>query len=324
MKLYRGLHNTPQIITGCVATVGNFDGVHLGHQAMLANLIEKAKQRNLPSVVVLFEPQPLEYFCPDKAPARLNRLRDKLSQLDKCGVDIVVCLSFNLSLANLEAKQFAQQVLFEQLNVQYLMVGEDFRFGKDRKGDFALLNRLGQLHQCQVEAMSTVICHQNRRISSTRIRQALVDSDLSLVKQLLGRAFSMFGRVAHGDKRARLWGIPTANVFLHRLVVPIQGVYCVRAVIGDKMFNGVANVGTRPTVDGTRSLLEVHLFEFNAQIYGQVIEVEFIAKLRNEQRFESIEQLKQQILADVDAAKDYFNRTVITNRQTSQNRVTHD
>lgn len=308
MKLYRGLHNTPRLANGCVASIGNFDGVHLGHQAMLSQLKAQSLALNLPAVVIVFEPQPLEYFQGNKAPARLSRLRDKMALFSQCQIDIVVCLSFNAYLANLSPEQFASQVLFKHLNVHYLMVGEDFRFGKDRGGDFELLDRLCQHNNCQLAAMPTVSSEQGKRISSTAIRHALMTGDLVSANALLGRNFSIYGRVAHGDKRAREWGIPTANVFLRRMSAPLQGVYCVTATIDDNVHAGVANIGTRPTVDGTKSLLEVHLFDFEQEIYGRLIAVEFKHKLRNEQRFDSIELLKQQILDDARQARAYFEQ----------------
>ncbi len=306
MKLLRGLINTPFFENGCVVTIGNFDGVHLGHQQMLVALKQKAMSMNLPLVVIVFEPQPLEYFKELAAPARLSRLRDKLCFLSLYGVDSVLCLSFNQWVANLSPQEFADNVLFERLNAKFVMVGEDFRFGHKREGDFDYLKKYAKSRLCEVEALPLIYV-EGSRVSSTRIRAALADGNLALVKRLLGRDFSMFGRVAHGDKRGRQLGIPTANLYLHRLVSPIQGVFCVQvAGINQALCNGVANVGTRPTVDGTQSLLEVNLFDFNQEIYGKNIEVRFVKKIRKEKKFDSLEQLKTQIFDDIESAKHYF------------------
>ena len=305
MELYRGLHNTPKMVDGCVATIGNFDGVHLGHQKMISALKHNADRLGLPAIVIVFEPQPLEYFLQKKAPARLCRLRDKVYFLASQKIDAILSLPFNHHLANLSPQNFVETVLFQHLKVKHLIVGEDFQFGKNRQGNFPLLKRLGEENNCVVDALPTV-SQGNERISSTRIRQVLEQGDLGCVEQLLGRPFSMFGRVAHGDKRARQWGIPTANIYLHRLVSPLQGVYCINAVIDGEIHEGVANVGTRPTVDGTKSLLEVHLLNFNRDIYAKNIEVRFMHKLRDEQRFDNVEALKQQILADVANCAAFF------------------
>jgi riboflavin kinase / FMN adenylyltransferase len=306
MKLLRGLINTPFFDDGCVVSIGNFDGVHLGHQKMLIELRETATRLRLPLVVIVFEPQPLEYFKGKEAPARVSRLRDKLHFLSLYGVDTILCLHFNQTLAESSPKAFVDKVLFEKLNAKYVMVGEDFRFGHKRCGDFNYLKTYAKSYDCEVMALP-LINYEDRRVSSTRIRAALNDGDLCLAKRLLGRDFSMFGRVAHGDKRGRELGIPTANIYLHRLVSPIQGVFCVQvAGINHTLINGVANVGTRPTIDGSQSLLEVHLFDFNQEIYGKNIEVRFIKKLRKEKKFESLDELKIQIFSDINQAKYYF------------------
>lgn len=307
MKLFRGLANSPQFQSGCVATIGNFDGVHLGHQRLITQLKTKAKEFDVPCVVILFEPQPLEYFAAEKAPARLSSLREKLFLMKQLGIDAVWCLTFNEAFSRLSADAFCQRVLFDRLKIRYLSVGEDFRFGQGRFGDFQLLKTHCAVEDCHLEAMPTVIYGTKRRISSTWVREALSCGDLNQAKALLGRDFSLIGRVSHGDKRARDWGIPTANVLLKRLSVPIKGVYCVCVNFGGKVYDGVANVGTRPTIDGMTSLLEVHIFDFERDIYGELIEVKFVNKLRDEKKFASIEQLKQQILRDAEVAKQYFS-----------------
>ena len=304
MELIRGVHNLYPRHRGCVATIGNFDGVHLGHQAVLRQTCEKARQMGLPSTVITFEPQPQEFFRPEQAPPRLTRLREKLLALRPHAIDRMLCLNFNEHLANLSAEEFIQSILIDGLGVRYLVVGDDFRFGKGRHGDFDMLVRAGQHDGFEV-ANTHSFTLSSDRVSSTLIREALGQGDLVRVQQLLGRPYSMCGRVAHGDKRGRTIGFPTANIYLHRKNTPILGVYAVRMNdVEDYPVNGVANIGTRPTVCGTRTLLEVHLFDFNKDIYGAHIEVEFVKKIRDEKRFESFDALKQQIHEDARQARD--------------------
>jgi riboflavin kinase/FMN adenylyltransferase len=310
MELIRGLHNLRPRHHGCVATIGNFDGVHLGHQAVLGQLAEKADELLLPSLVITFEPQPQEFFAPDKATPRLTRLREKLKALPRYGVDRVLCLQFNQALASLPPDEFIKQILIEGLGVRYLVVGDDFRFGKGRAGDFAMLQRAGEQHGFPVVNMHTFNI-EGERVSSTRVREALAKGDLDEAEKLIGRPYRMCGRVAHGDKRGRTIGFPTANIHLHRKATPVEGVFAVEMFgIEGEPVAGVANVGTRPTVDGTRSLLEVHLFDFDQDIYGKYIHVNFVHKLRDEERFDSFEELKKQILQDADDARAFFGKRV--------------
>jgi riboflavin kinase/FMN adenylyltransferase len=239
---------------------------------------------------------------------RLTRFREKLRVLSRFAVDQVLILRFNRQLASMDAEAFIDQILVRDLAVQYLVVGDDFRFGHNRKGDYNMLQQAGERHGFQVVHMHTFTI-DGERVSSTRIRQALQAGDLQLAEKLLGRPYRMCGRVAHGDKRGRTIGFPTANVFLHRRSTPIQGVFAVEmfGVEGEPV-QGVANVGTRPTVDGSKSLLEVHLFDFDQDIYGKYVNIDFIAKLRNEQKFESFEALQQQIMSDVSNAREFFQQ----------------
>ncbi len=303
MELIRGYHNLRPRHRGCVATIGNFDGVHLGHQAVVGQLAEKASELRLPTVVVLFEPQPQELFQPADAPARLMRLRDKLTVLRRYSVDRVLCLRFEARLADMPAEDFIRRILADGLGVRYLVVGDDFRFGRRRAGDFSLLQKAGAQYGFAVAPMHTFNV-DGMRVSSTRIREALAAGDLAGAARLLGRGFRMSGRVAHGDKRGRTIGVPTANIHLHRKVTPVRGVYVVEMLgLEDKPLAGVANVGTRPTVEGTRTLLEVHLLDFDRDIYGRQVNVEFLHKLRDEQRFASFDELKARIGKDIDEAR---------------------
>ncbi len=306
MELIRGLHNLKGKHNGCVASIGNFDGVHLGHQHVLGELAEKADELKLPAVVITFEAQPQEFFAPDNCPGRLTRFREKFKALRRLAVDRVFALHFNQKLALMEPEDFIQQVLVDGLGIRYLVVGDDFRFGNKRRGNFEMLQQAGREHGFQVVNMHTFQI-TGERVSSTRIRQALKEGDLDHAEILLGRPYRMCGRVAHGHKRGRQIGFPTANIHLHRKVSPIEGVFAVEmfGVEGEPV-SGIANVGTRPTVNGTRTILEVHLFNFEGDIYGCHVSVDFLKKIRNEQKFDSFELLKEQILIDADQARDYF------------------
>ena len=299
MEVIRGNHNLRSRHRGCVATIGNFDGVHLGHQAVFRNLMERGRELGLPSVVITFEPQPQEYFAPQQAPARLTRLREKMMAIEESGIDRVLLLEFHKRLAAMEAHDFVEQILVQGLGMRFLYVGDDFRFGRGRHGDFQMLCELGRKHGFAVETMHTFRLSEDR-VSSTRVRELLTQGELEAAAHLLGRPYRICGRVAHGDKRGRTIGFPTANVDLHRRVSPVRGVFAVRVHgLEDGPLPGVSNIGTRPTVTGDpRYLLEVHLFDFAREIYGEHVEVEFVHKLRYEKRFDSFEELRRQILQD--------------------------
>ncbi len=308
MDFIRGLHNLSPVHHGCVATIGNFDGVHLGHQAVLGQLSEKAAELKLPTTVIIFEPQPQEYFAGEKAPARLMRLREKLQAFRRYAVDRVLCLYFTEQLASMPAEDFIQQVLIDGLGIRYLAVGSDFRFGHRRMGDIDTLARAGERHGFQVATMHNVNI-DGIRVSSTRIRQALAAGDLTAAEKLLGRPYHMSGNVVHGDKRGRVLGVPTANIYLHRQNCPVHGVYVVEVFgVPGEPRHGAANVGTRPTVDGTRSLLEVHILDFEGSLYGSHVRVDFLHKIRDEERFPSLDILKEYIQKDIAQARAYFAR----------------
>lgn len=308
MELIRGFHNLRPRHRGCIATIGNFDGVHLGHQTVLGQLADKAAELGLASVVISFEPYPMEFFAPDKAPARLTRLREKVRALTRYSVDRMLCLRFDKAFAQQQAREFIDKVLIEGLDVRYLVVGDDFRFGHQREGDFALLEEVGKAQGFEVVHLHTFNIDA-ARVSSTRVREALASGDMATAEKLLGRPYRMCGRVAHGDKRGRTIGFPTANIHLHRKKTPVKGVFAVELFgIKGEPVAGVANVGTRPTVDGTRSLLEVHLFDFAEEIYGEYVHVEFVHKLRDEAKFDSFEKLKEQIELDAEQAREYFKK----------------
>lgn len=306
MKFIRGIHNLREQHRGCVLTIGNFDGVHRGHQALLAQLCKEGRQRNLPVMVMLFEPQPLELFAAEKAPARLTRLREKVRYLEQAGVDAVLCVRFDRRFAAQTAQSFVADLLVDKLGVAFLAVGDDFRFGAGRQGDFLLLQNAGVEYGFDVISTQT-FCDDGKRISSTAIRQALAEDNLSMANALLGRPFSISGRVVHGDALGRTIGFPTANLPLRRTVSPVKGVYAVEVLgLGSHPLPGVANIGTRPTVAGLRQQLEVHLLDVSIDLYGRHIEVVLRDKIRNEQRFASLDALKEQIANDVVTARTFF------------------
>ncbi len=303
MELIRGLHNLNESHRGCVATIGNFDGVHIGHHAVLNQLKKKALELCFPTTVITFEPQPQEYFSPEDVPPRLTRLREKILAIREHAIDRILCVRFNRMFANLTAEEFIRQVLVDGLAIKYLVVGDDFRFGKDRSGNFSLLREAGKKFGFEVASTATYYL-DDLRVSSTRIRNALSEGGLECAKKLLDRHYDMCGRVAHGDKRGRTIGFPTANIYLHRQKTPIKGVFAIKMEgLAEASINGIANIGTRPTVDGTRTLLEVHLFDFDRDIYGAYVNVKFLQKIRDEKRFESFDDLQGQIQKDVEVAK---------------------
>lgn len=306
MQLIRGIHNIRAWHHGCVLTIGNFDGVHLGHAEVIKGLMADSKALGLPSTVMLFEPQPQEFFAKDKAPARLTRLRDKLRLLERLGVERVICVSFNQRFANMAAEQFIVDVLVNKLGVKALTVGDDFRFGHKRVGDFEMLNAYGQKHAMAVKSTASYR-ELDIRVSSTQIRAALAQGDIEYANAMLGHPYTISGRVIHGWKKGRELGFRTANVALKRNVSPVHGVFAVQVNIHGVSYQGVANIGTKPTLNGTLALLEVHLFEFDQDIYGQFIHVELLHKLRDEKKFTSLAELVVQIEKDVAEATRWFS-----------------
>lgn len=302
MQLVRGIHNIQPEDHGCVLTIGNFDGVHKGHQRVISALVAKAKNLNCVAAVLVFEPQPQELFSPDKAPARLCRLRDKYALLAALGVQRLICVNFTHKFASQSAEQFIENLLVEKLGIKHLIVGDDFHFGKNRVGDFAMLSQAGKSFGFDVT--DTASCKMaNCRISSTEIRRALEQDNLIDVENMLGRPYSIIGKVFHGDKRGRQLGFPTANVLLKRRNSPLSGVFAVKVNTVNGTFNGVANIGARPTINGVRQQLEVHIFNFNDDLYGQCIEVVIKKKLRQVMKFDDLTALTAQIKLDSEQAK---------------------
>ena len=314
MELIRDVRSLQASHRGCVATIGTFDGIHLGHQAVLRQVVNQSIELKLPSVVIVFEPLPGEYLSPANAPARLMSFREKFYSIDSQGIDRLLTLTFNEKLKNMSANQFVEDIFVNGLGVEYLVFGDDFRFGNNREGDISFTQRLGNINNFAVVPTSTVE-FEGERISSTRIRQALAASDFILAKSLLGRSYSISGRVVFGRQMGRTLGFPTANLELGRLSSPLSGVYAVK-VNGPTMsdLRGVANIGVRPTVnDNTRANLEVHLLDFDAEIYGQRIDVTFLSKIREEKKFSSLDELKVNIENDLRTAHDWFKSNPFLN-----------
>lgn len=290
-----------------VLTIGNFDGVHLGHRALLERLVATARQHGLPPAVMTFEPHPRELFTPEQAPARLTSLREKLALLEGCGIEEVYLLHFSRKLAGLTAGEFIERVLVRGLAVRHLIIGDDFRFGKGRAGDFGMLEAAGQRHGFGVEAMHTIEIN-GERVSSSAVRDALGAGELEHAARLLGRSYCISGRVVHGGKIGRQLGFPTANIQLKRKRVALTGVFAaVVSGLDKRHLPGAASLGVRPTLgQGLRPVLEVHLFDFDREIYGTHVTVHFMHKLRDEARYASLDALRTQIARDVAAIQEYF------------------
>jgi len=286
-------------------TIGNFDGLHLGHQAILNQVKDKARESSSASLVFFTEPHASEYFAAkdenSNPPPRICPWREKVKLLKNFGIDFAFFLQFNKSLKTMTPKSFLDDVL-AQLKLKHLIIGDDFRFGAHRAGDFELLKSWGKSNGTDVIANETVLC-DGVRVSSTWIREALLSSDFDLAKKLLGRPYTFSGKVVYGQQLGKTIGVPTANLWIPKQRLPIAGVYAVKCLLAGKSFNGIANMGIRPTVDGSKPVLEIHIFNFSESIYGQRLTVEFKNKLRDEKKFDNIDLLKEQILQDISQAK---------------------
>lgn len=306
MELIRGLHNIRERHRGCVATIGAFDGVHKGHQSVLKKLCEVADDMGLPSVVITLEPLPREYFAPKQAPARIMSFREKFLALSEQGVDRVLRVRFNQSLSQVTAEDFITDIFHKRLGIKYMIVGDDLRFGHERRGDFQLLTRMGKELGFGVSDTRTLEI-DGERASSTRIRKTLEDADFATAEQLLGRPYAISGKVVYGKQLGRQLGTPTANLELHRIKAAMSGVYAVEVKLDGALYKAVANVGTRPTVgEGLKAILEVHLLDFSDDIYGKTVEVVFRKKLRDEKKFDGLDALKAAIYQDIDVARAFF------------------
>ncbi len=306
MQILRGLYSPDA--QPIALTIGNFDGVHLGHHALLNELHTAAQARGLPTAVVIFEPHPREFFTPQQAPARLTSLREKLELFRAIGVDRVHVCRFNAHFAQMSAADFIH-ALHEKLSAKFVLIGDDFRFGSARAGDFALMEKIGSQYGFAVQAVHTVL-HNGIRISSTAVRAALAEDNMRMAQSYLGRPYSISGRVEHGDGLGKKLGFPTANIQLKHNRPPLSGIFVVQAhAEGMGVLQGVASLGVRPTVrqDG-KPVLEVHLFEFAQQIYNKHMRLDFLHKLRNEEKYPDVETLTRQIALDVENAKQWFKQ----------------
>ena len=307
MKIFRGIPR-PVDRAPCALAIGNFDGVHRGHRELLSSVVEAARARGLVPAVMTFEPHPREFFTPDKAPARVANLRDKLQGLTATGIEHVYLQHFNRHFASIPAENFIDDMLVMGCRMKWLLVGDDFRFGARRAGDIGLLRARAAVGGYVVEQLPTV-ADRGERVSSSAVRAALSVGDLARASHLLGHQYSITGRVLHGAKRGRTIGFPTLNLRITHKRPAAHGIYAVRVHgITDQPWPGVASVGLRPTVDDSgRWLLEVHLFDFAAQIYGKLVRVEFLKKLRDEEKYDTLDELTAAIRNDAAQARALFN-----------------
>lgn len=317
MEIIRGLHNIRPRHRGCVATIGTFDGVHHGHQMLLAHLTAKSEELGAPSLLVTFEPQPREYFGRGSVPARLTRFREKVHLLAATGVDRVLCIPFNERTRTTSADEVVERFLVGLLGVRYLVVGDDFRFGRSREGDYALLKAAGDRWGFGVSHMGT-LTFDHERVSSTRVREALAAGDLPLAEKLLGRPYFLMGRVVYGRQLGRSIGVPTVNIRLRRHKTALSGVFAVTVDGLGRTRQGAANIGVRPAVaptggaggassdDGQRPLLEVHILDFSDDAYGRLLTVTPWRKLRDERWFPSLAAMRAEITRDIAETRAHF------------------
>ena len=302
MQLIRGLQNLKKQ-SGCVLTIGNFDGIHTGHQKIIKSLVSKAKTLGVPSLIISFSVPPQSFFGRPKA--RLSSFRDKHLFLESLGVEKHLLIRFNKSFSQMSAQSFVEDVLLATLKMQYCFIGDDFRFGKDRQGDYSMLESMAKNNGFVAKKVKRVTLNE-QRVSSSEIRRLLRLGEFKMAEQLLGRPFAIGGRILHGEKRGRTIGFPTINISIRRRLSPVLGVFAVLIEFNKKTYQGVCNVGKRPTVGGEKTLLEVYIFDFDKNVYGEYAKVLFRHRIREEMKFESFEQLKDQIAMDANGARRYF------------------
>ena len=308
MELVRGLNSVSQAARGCVLTVGNYDGVHLGHRQMIEAVRRRAAQLGLPSAVLVFEPSSKEFIDPDGAPARLTRWREKFAALASLEVDRLVTLRFNECMRAMSPEEFVDRLIVGGLGARHVVVGHDFRYGSRACGTIESLQEAGRTKGFGVEQIEPFVL-DGVRVSSTAVRERLERGDFPGAARLLGRPYRMVGHVAHGRELGRTLGFPTANLHLMRRRSPTWGIFAVRVHgVGAAALPGVASLGTRPTVNGREPLLEVHVFDFSGDLYGRLIEVEFIAKLRDEEKFESLDLMVAQMKKDAERARELLSK----------------
>lgn len=304
MKLIRGIQNLPPQ-QGCVTTIGNFDGVHIGHQKIISRLCHKSKQLALPSLLISFMPSPQSFF--KKPQAVLSNFKEKYHLLKNLGLNEHLLINFNKQFAQMSAPDFIQQILINKLHMKHCLIGDDFRFGRGREGNFELLQKYAKTQNFTLERSPSVL-YQGVRVSSSKIRTLLLSSQFETVRAMLGREFSISGEIIHGAKQGRKLNFPTINIPIQRKISPILGVFALVVKLNKRTYQGVGNIGKRPTLNGEKILLEVFLFDFNLDVYGQKAQVIFKHKIRDEKKFPSLTALKQQIKTDSQAARYYFSK----------------
>lgn len=304
MQLIRGQHNIRPEHFGCVATIGNYDGVHLGHNELIKRVRRQSEEFGVPSLVIVFEPQPAEFFRRGKVPARLTKFREKFELIAARGIDRLLVLPFTRELAAISPKQFVTEYLVERLGIKALIIGDDFRFGSGRGGDFAILQNLARQHDFLIEQTPPLL-FIGKRISSTYIRYLLAHGYMTEAERMLGHPYCIEGRVVHGHKQGREWGFPTANLNLQRILSPVSGIFSVRVHgLGPESRMGVGYVGSRPIIDDPRYVLEVHIFDYDEECYGERIAVQFCDKIRDDIAFDSFAAMAEQIKVDCAVARE--------------------
>ncbi len=287
----------------CVATIGNFDGIHIGHQKLLQQLLQLAKYDNLVSVVMSFNPSPKEFFGAKNS--QITSFREKFNILAEQNINQYLIINFNKKFANISAEDFINNILLKKLNIKHLVVGNDFCFGKNRLGNVELLTKFAKLHNFKISIVDNIY-HNNNRISSSNIRQALKNANIDYANAMLGRKFTMGSKIIHGSKKGKEIGFPTINIAIKRKISPILGIFAVLVMIKNQQYQGVASIGFRPILNGKKVILEVFIFHFNKLVYGEYAIVEFLYKIRDEQNFTSFDKLRQKIIKDIVIAKKYF------------------
>ena len=315
MYLIRGIQNIDLFLSkhedvDLIATIGNFDGLHLGHQHIIQNMQKDAETNDWQKLVIFTEPHAREFFAEslgtdEEKPPRIFPWSQKVKRLKELGVEYAFFLNFNNQLRKMTPEDFINNVL-SRLSIKKLVIGDDFRFGANREGDFSFLQQWGEKNNILVEKTKTFSLH-GERVSSTRIRGALTNANFEHAKELLGQPYTFYGKVVYGQQLGTKLGVPTANLWLPKNKLPIAGVYIVKVDLEGKTYGGIANMGVRPTVDGQNPVLEVHIFDFSKSIYGKKINVEFLKKLRDEKKFNGLDELKEQIFKDISTAKQYFS-----------------
>jgi riboflavin kinase/FMN adenylyltransferase len=315
MYLIRGIQNIDYFISkykevDLIATIGNFDGLHLGHQHIIQNMQKDAEDNNWKKLVIFTEPHAKEFFAEslgtkEEKPPRIFPWSEKVKKLKQLDVEFSFFLNFNNQLRNMTPETFIKEVL-SRLSIKKIIIGDDFRFGANREGDFNFLKNWGNENNIIIEKTQTFFMH-NQRVSSTRIRECLTKGDFVTAKELLGRPYTFTGKVVYGQQLGTQLGVPTANLWLPQNKLPIAGVYIVKVEAEGETYGGIANMGTRPTVDGQNPVLEVHILGFSGNLYGKKIKVEFLKKVRDEKKFNGLDELKEQIFKDISTAKTYFS-----------------